>query len=368
MNVAHASAPGKLVVLGEYAVLEGHSALALAVDRRVKASAHRIQQAEIELCLPPLCPKPLRLPISASLEGRKGLNAGEGIPKLGSDLAWVLDELVPMLVSWSQEDVLYPQHHGLALSIDSTALYGSSQQKLGLGSSAAVAVAVAGVMLALGGQSLAISTLHQRVHRDHQGGKGSGIDVAACLSGGVIRYSMMSSSNQEPHWQRLAMWPDSLSGSIIHVKQSASTPQLIDAFKHWKRESPEAFKRNLSAMVACADQAEQAFLNEDWLAFLEGFTEYGERVGRMGDEMGQALYSEPHRLVSQLARTRGLAYKPCGAGMGDVGLLLSNDQDRAASACEVLAGMGFGILPLTVAEQGLCVNGESPWSEAGQSS
>ena len=49
-----ASAPGKLVLLGEYAVLEGASALVLAVNRRARVTLTRIDEVAWEIVSPTL--------------------------------------------------------------------------------------------------------------------------------------------------------------------------------------------------------------------------------------------------------------------------------------------------------------------------
>lgn len=122
-----ASAPGKLVLLGDYAVLAGGPALVAAVDRRaVGATGGPIPpSAVVEAVL-----------ARAKLEG--------GRPEL-------------------------PE-------IDTRAFLDEHGQKLGLGSSAAVAVVTAA--LSLGRDDERILRVALEGHRDAAGGVGSGVDVA----------------------------------------------------------------------------------------------------------------------------------------------------------------------------------------------
>ena len=134
-------APGKLVLSGAYAVLEGAPAIATAVDRFVVADALRTTPS----------PTP---EVTAAFEGAP------------------------------------------APAVDASALFGgaSADQKLGLGASAAILVASLAAKLALERGPLADLELASavfpravRAHAEAQGG-GSGVDVAASAFGGTIAF------------------------------------------------------------------------------------------------------------------------------------------------------------------------------------
>ncbi|MES2504425.1 MAG: hypothetical protein V4534_06045 [Myxococcota bacterium] len=122
------SAPGKLVLAGEYAVLEGHAGLAMAVGRRVflKPSS-KIHRSEL----------------------------------------------------WSAIKTPDADAH---FAIDSSALK-EGAYKLGLGSSAASAVCMAALIDSEDAYRLALQG-----HKRFSAGLGSGIDVAASFYGGLIRF------------------------------------------------------------------------------------------------------------------------------------------------------------------------------------
>ncbi|MBH1988440.1 MAG: hypothetical protein I8H75_00525 [Myxococcaceae bacterium] len=122
------SAPGKLVLAGEYGVLEGQPGLAMAVNRRVFLVPSRI-------------PSPSQL--------------------------WDC-------VSRHSQDPLF--------QLDSRALY-EGKLKLGLGSSAAAAVCMAAYA-----DSQNVYEVALKAHRKFSGGFGSGIDIAASFTGGFIRF------------------------------------------------------------------------------------------------------------------------------------------------------------------------------------
>lgn len=132
------SAPGKLVLAGEYAVLEGHPGLVMAVNRRVilTPSEH-----------------------------------------LSHSRLW---------------DAIAQNQVEPRFKIDSTALY-EGQRKLGLGSSAAAAVCMTAF--------LGVPDVYKHAlegHRRFSGGLGSGIDIAASYYGGLLRFQAGEAVSLKP--------------------------------------------------------------------------------------------------------------------------------------------------------------------------
>ena len=149
------SAPGKLFLIGEYAVLHGGTAVVAAVDRR--AVARFVPGAQ------PATP--------------------------------LIAEAVNVLAAYARErDLRLPDGAPL---VDSSAL-SQDGQKLGLGSSAAALVAAMGALWDVLGQADGTLPLELAVkaHRQAQGGRGSGGDVAAALRGGVIAYARPGQADQ----------------------------------------------------------------------------------------------------------------------------------------------------------------------------
>lgn len=172
-----ASAPGKMVLLGDYAVLEGSSALVSAVDRRAVG---------------------------------------------------VFDEAGP---STPVVDAVLARANSTArVKIDSSSFY-QGEHKLGLGSSAAVSVITAALATGQGDETTLSIALEG--HRDAAGGIGSGIDVACCFYGGVLvtkkqptEVHMMPSGIRDLHL------------SVLFAGQSASTAHFVAACRasaSWRR-------------------------------------------------------------------------------------------------------------------------------------
>lgn len=337
MTHLSASSPGKLVVVGEYAVLEGHQALGLAIDCRVSIEWLTQSSGPSTMRFVPLVTEALTYPLDQTSDAASSKEI----------VAWVAS----ILQSWAPEAL----DSSFSLTIDSRALYDQHGHKLGLGSSAAVAVALAGIGMALTQQPM--KDLHQ-AHRQlmalHQGAQGSGVDLAIAMAGGAIRYQRALSSEQSPYWEAIS-WPKAMAGLMVFSGQSASTPSFIKAYRAWQSEHPDQWQSTVDGMAQCARDTISALDRGDWAAFEEGFTEYGTRMGTMGDLMGRHVVTAAHHTCQTLAQTMGVAYKPCGAGGGDVGLFLSHDPDRLSALQFALDEVQIEATELVVAHQGLRV-------------
>ena len=144
-----ATAPGKVVLSGEYAVLDGAPAICMAVDRRATATVGDSPDGRCRVATP----------------GREFSN-GEKF------------RIVEAVCGSRPE---------LTIELDTRA-FAEDGTKLGIGSSAALTAAL---VAALGGDYYADALA---AHRRLQGGSGSGVDVAASVHGGLIEYSMRDSA------------------------------------------------------------------------------------------------------------------------------------------------------------------------------
>src|SRR3954451_15232031 len=140
-----ATAPGKLILTGEYAVLGGAPAIVVAVDRRAVARRNSTPRGS----------SPFLLAVADEIAQRRG----------GSDPA---------------------ARAALEISVDSTAFY-DKITKLGLGSSAAVTVAATALALGTADPQEVLSVAlaaHARA-QGPRGARGSGADIAAAVHGGT---------------------------------------------------------------------------------------------------------------------------------------------------------------------------------------
>ena len=318
-TVVHASAPGKLVLSGEYAVLAGAPAVVAAIDRRV------------------VCRIDVRDAGGWAFRSR-GFEAvsrhrREALPDTPGDPGTLVRHAVRRL---GIDTGALPEH--LGVEIDSRPCFHDGV-KLGLGSSAAAAVAVAGAMARVAGRDCTLAQL-LAIHRDLQGGSGSGLDVAAAFQGGVIRY-------QEGE-ARAIRWSSSVGYVLVYVGWSTETREFVQRFNAWRGDGAPSELRRL---VECARAVPEA-----GGAFLEPLAEYVDALDALDRAAGIGILSAPHRAAMSLARRHGVLYKSCGAGGGDMGVALSEDADALDGFRTAVTQAGLYVVPAAIDPRGLHVS------------
>lgn len=319
-----ARAPGKLVVLGEYAVLAGAPALVLAVDRYCRAEIGPSEDARCHILTKTF----------ESHEVSYSREAGSGLALIDSVVAGAPAEDV---AAWRG-------------TVDSRAFF-AGDRKLGLGSSAAALTVWAAVWAAYAGHAVLDAgpkTLQALIelHRAFQGGAGSGLDVAASLFGGVIRYEVGEGS--EPRVSSVKL-PNSVRFAGVFVGASASTPDFLGSYEAWRVRAPEEATGQLQVLNELAAAGSVAAAEDDADGFLAAVAEYGRQLGLLGAAMGADVVTAEHHGVAEQAERFGVAYKVSGAGGGDLGLAFSADPEALEGFKDAVGReyqvMEFGIDP-----------------------
>jgi len=281
-------APGKVVVLGEYAVLDGAPALVLAVDRYATATLEPSDDDD-DCRLRTLMPEPS--------ERRFANGRPSGVPLV--DL--VAEKSAPVR-AWSGTLDSAPLHDGTT--------------KLGLGSSAAALCAWAGAWAAYSrsaGLACPDPSLEGliRLHREFQGGWGSGIDVAASVCGGVVEFRLEPSGMPRVGSVRL---PNSVGFAGIFAGRSASTPGLVAHYRAWTETHPAEAAAMSRRLGAAAEAGCTAARGNAARAFVEAIADYGRGLLDLGIAIGADIVTAEHREIGEHARRHGVAYKVSGAG------------------------------------------------------
>ncbi|MCC7112720.1 MAG: hypothetical protein IT382_25740 [Deltaproteobacteria bacterium] len=256
-----ASAPGKLVLCGEYAVLLGHPAVVAAVDVRARARLGAGPSA------------PLIAAVMQTARARGLVSPGDGV-------------------------------------VDTNA-FSAGGRKLGLGSSAAAATAAAALVVQEARGALELELVWQiarDAHRAFQGG-GSGIDVAASCFGGLVRFSQRERPVPAPPL------PASLEVLVVDTGSSTSTQGFVDrVLAHPDRAA------YLEPIAAATGSFLDACAQGDAAELLAAVERACAGMAALGAETGVDIVSEPHARIAALAASCGGAAKPSGAGGGDVAL------------------------------------------------
>ena len=315
MNV-YASAPGKLVLCGEYAVLLGAPALVAAVDRRVACTLEPRRRGGWRFV-------------------GKGFEQDVALAK--ADVFQAPTSTTAGLVRLAIAENLAPEH--LHVQVDSSACY-LNGTKLGVGSSAATVVAVAGALGALVGEPPSLGHLYD-MHARMQGG-GSGLDVAAAFTGGVIRFQ-----NRRVSPVRL---PAGLGKAFVFAGAASRTADLVGRFQAWRagRTLPA-----LERLIAAAFEVADCTVNAE--TFVDALGEYANVLEHLDHSARIGIFGPCHRMARELARQHGVVYKPCGAGGGDTGVALGSSEDALAGFAQDARRGGLTIVPMEISTDGLAV-------------
>ena len=270
------SAPGSVLLLGEYAVLQpGGLGVAAAVEPRVRVRVRPAADA-------------LRIEGTDGI-GRFAWRAGAG------DL---LDAVVDACAG-----VLGRAPDPALVEVDSGALT-EGGRKLGLGSSAAVAVAVTRVLLGGPGGGVPLDTVFRtalRAHRAAQGGRGSGYDVAVSTYGGTGLFH-----GEEPRFEPLPAAPADL--FLVLGGRPLATPPAVSRYLAWARERPIDCRRHRRVSDAIV---RHALRTGGWAEALRA----GRRVTQwLGEHIGVPVEPDELRRRLEHVAAAGHAGKPAGAG------------------------------------------------------
>jgi phosphomevalonate kinase len=324
-----ASAPGKLVLLGEYAVLCGAPSLVVAVDRRCLAQIEPSpdDNCHIEVCL------------SQSQQ--------RTFPSTGFSGFELVD-----LVTGSDDQLEHPPWRA---RLDSSEFF-SGETKLGLGSSASALTVWTGAWASYTGQRAPeadASSLQVLIalHREFQGGAGSGLDIAASLIGGALIYQL--GPGGVPDICSVAL-PNSVGFTGIFTGRAASTRDLVVAFSEWRSARPIEAEQHLQVLSQIAEDGCSAVRENDAGGFLVALASYGQRLEKLGEDIGSDIVSREHQEIARQANRFDVVYKVSGAGGGDLGVAVSRDPE-AMAAFRASIGENYLVVDLDQSKTGLTV-------------
>lgn len=273
-------APGKIVVSGAYAVLEGAPALVAAVDRYVVADASRTSELVTE-------------------EVRAAIDAG---------------------------------FLGHAPAFDASALRApmpdGTTRKLGLGSSAAITVASIGAVLAAtikdeAALRRAVFPLALAAHRKAQP-RGSGIDVASSVFGGIVACRLAPEGTLDVVSFTL---PEGVVLEVFACPTAASTGALVEKVQGLRATDPATYRRLLDEIT---DGAQAALEAQDAAGFVQAITAQIDALAELGRAAGAPIVVDDVADLRLFARAEGASFGPSGAGGGDIALWIGRTPSSAA--------------------------------------
>jgi phosphomevalonate kinase len=337
--MAEATAPGKLLLTGEYAVLAGAPAVAVAVDVRARARSWSATGPHSQLV-----DQASGQSFNFSVDARGRLAWLDAAPPAGRGRL-----LTALMQGAAGQGAARPP---FAVSLDTGAFQASGTAKLGLGSSAAGLVALAGALARpLGWRTDVdgLSSLCLAAHRAFQAGRGSGVDVLTALHGGLIG---VRPGREVPSVRPLA-WPAGIHIVPVWSGRSADTTAMIARFEASRTARPEMFARHLALLTDAAEAALAAFGKGSATQVLAALDAYGQALAALDRDAGLGIHTPEHQRLRDIAVAAGAVYKTSGAGGGDLGFAATDSVAVVAMLQEGFSAAGFRLVSTTLPAPGL---------------
>ncbi len=324
--------PGKIVISGEYAVLDGAPAIVSTSNQKVNI---RIQKSDLRH----------NLYSTSALESIFPFNIDNDF-----NILWLeRDPGVFGLLLQHAFNILKPKlKEKLYIEVDSSEFFKTTKDgivhKLGVGSSAAVSV---GITKALSQYQEILSspetllTQAHLIHQTLQGEQGSGIDVmCSFVNQGVIECNKDSVKN---HTWSILNWPNGLYLKVVTTGQGASTKKLVANYQRswdlYPKELKIVFDQllEITKNLSTAWRAEDVDLIIDLLSSYDGYIKKIDKIGNIG------IYTQMHMDLQNIASRHNIFYKPSGAGGGDIGLAFSSSLGELNDFLNEISKVGWNI-------------------------
>jgi len=342
------TAPGKLILIGEYAVLEGAPALVMSVNRHARVGFIPSEGPDFTLQSPTFQMTDIHFQIS--IEGKIVFTT-----KTDSENVKKLNFFIKTIEYLLQREKFNGKLSPLEIILDTQEFYLPEQnQKLGLGSSAALTVAlVQGLLVQLNANDIRITDplklfrLAEDIHYTAQGKKGSGIDIAASCFGGIIHFQKQPTQDLPSFKFSSVDLPENLIILPVWTGISASTTELVSKVNEFQKNDSHRYHKIMQNLTDLSYLACQKFSNKETQSYLDCCYEYYQLLKELGKISQANIISDIHQELRTIADVSGAFYKPSGAGGGDIGLVLTDSQEVEQRVSDNLLRSGFQILKLS---------------------
>ncbi|WP_234032368.1 phosphomevalonate kinase [Lentibacillus cibarius] len=353
--------PGKLMIAGEFAVLEPYQKLAvMAVDRFVYATLEDSTENRVSL-------------ETFQLQGLAWAYEGDTVRiKTTDSRVTFVENAMSVVYTYLRENNYTLSNFRLSVRSE---LDDASGRKYGLGSSAAVVTSVTSAMLAKFLPEKPPETLVFKlaaVSHVMTQGSGSGADVAASSYGGWLEYSSFQAEwlkkaygdtdsiteLVEQEWPYFSANPVKLPNSVYlcigWTGSPASTSELIGKISMLKDSSPELYNKFITDSKRAVTNFLQGIKTGEPELLFKGVRQNRRTLATLGQHANAEIETPMLTTLCNLAEDFGGAGKPSGAGGGDCGIAFMPSEEQAKQLMR--AWQKAGIKPL---EMHPCMTGAS---------
>ncbi len=348
--LVEASAPGKLILIGEYVVLEGAPSLVCAVDRFAKVKIFESREGNYQVSSPSIDIEKIAFSITPN-----------GLVLFDNSVDMVARKKLSFFkntfeFAWQYCKIFNIPNTPFNITIDTDAFYSKKlNTKFGFGSSAALTVALVKALFILAGKSLEMEKLRNKIfrlslaaHKKAQGNLGSGIDIAASALGGVLQYRVGINNRAEqllpdkiPVWEELPLL-------VVFTGSSESTRKMVSGVSQLKKEKPGIYKQLMSDLETSSVQGCESYKKRDIKSFLTAINNYNNLMSSLGEKSGMPIISQVHQNIAKIVNQNGGAYKPSGAGSGDIGVAFANGFEQIKIIKKAIEADGFYCLDIKI--------------------
>jgi len=332
MSRIKTSAPGKLMLLGEHAVLYGYPCIVTAVDHRMEAIVETSSSPLFSL-------RAIDVGLANYQKDIHKLGLGQ-TPKPAKFAEFTVKNLLQK----------YPQSQGLSITTQS-----GFSSSFGFGSSSAVTVAIAKAFSELFGLNISNQELFEICYQTvlEVQGKGSGFDLAAAIWGGTILFQ-----NKGELIQPLNIPDYSLAVGWTGIKYP--TVQVIEEVQALTNQFPEVIDAAYSFMGYLVDRVVELVSPRDTLTLEATEDLILQKIGKYMDFCQGQLETigvsslELDTIIKSARQAGAFGAKLSGSGKGDCAIALVN-QSTKDTVEKAIHQSGFEIIKIQVGAKGVLV-------------
>tara|TARA_B100001250_G_scaffold208861_1_gene179276 strand:- start:266 stop:1255 length:990 start_codon:yes stop_codon:yes gene_type:complete len=324
-----ASAPGKIFLSGEYLAIEGSLATVLPTIQRAKIIIEESKSSTNILYSLPL-DKSFAFDVNDSF-----------------DIEWLDDNPMDMGLFIEKAIVLMQiKPTTTRFTIDTTDFY-FQRRKIGIGSSSAISSALIKAI----NKYFDIKQTHEMIidnalnlHNSKQDSLGSGLDViASSLDSGLIECDIKKARRGK--WTKLE-WPSDLLIKGVITSDESNTKEMIKKYLKGHAKNKEFFLALKIDADQILEELSLSWQSKDSESILALMKQYNILMQQLDEKYHLGIYTEEHKALANITTKLGLIYKPSGAGGGDLGLILTDNEMKLEQLIAKLKDNDFQTLDL----------------------